>query len=90
MSTDHRAEAVGSLKYWANAEDSQTAISYASEATAHALLYAGDQLAALVEQQKVQLLVSAYVTGVPMTADERAVAQARIKAALGLAEGGAE
>lgn len=85
MSHDHRAEALAALRYWNNAEDSGTAISYASEGMVHALLYAGDQLAALVEQQRLQLLVSVSATAaVPLSDHDYAAIQARIRAGLGL------
>ncbi|MGW3545866.1 hypothetical protein ACWDNI_35735 [Nocardia niigatensis] len=90
MSTDHRASAAKALaNLVTKARTTEGQISYASEATAHALLYAGDQLAALVEQQKLQMLIGAYSTGaLPLNGDEREAVRAHIKAALGLADGG--
>ncbi|MEU1432160.1 hypothetical protein ABZ412_34340 [Nocardia sp. NPDC005746] len=87
MSTDHRAAALNALENAASTPYSD-AIAYTSEAAAHALLYAGDQLAALVEQQKLQMLISAYVTAaVPLNDEERQAIRKHIKAALGLAGG---
>lgn len=59
-------------------------------ASARATLAVADQLAALVEQQRLQLLVSICATSaVTLSDSEHAEIQRQIRAGLGLAEGGA-
>ncbi|WP_280244986.1 hypothetical protein [Nocardia abscessus] len=56
--TDHRTAAVKTLGYIRQAYEDSRSTALASEATAHALLYLGDQVRALVELQRptVELL----------------------------------
>lgn len=56
--TDHRARALSALGYIPAADNEARHTALASEATAHALLYVGDQLAAIVEGQKLGNLIA--------------------------------
>jgi len=59
-------------------------------ALAHSLLYAGDQLAALVEQQRLQMLITLCATSAVTLSDaEFADLQRQIRIGLGL-DGGAQ
>lgn len=56
--TDHRARALNALGYIPDSDSDMRHGALASEATAHALLYVGDQIAALVEGQKLGNLIA--------------------------------
>ncbi|WP_040815088.1 hypothetical protein [Nocardia concava] len=60
----------------------------AAQDTPRALRAIANQLAALVEQQKLHLLITSYVTAaVPLNNEEREAVRAHIRVALGLSGG---
>lgn len=63
MSAEHRLKALDALNLIPMADNPAAEMASASEATAHALLYVGDQLAQLVEQQKLANVIASYNSG---------------------------
>ncbi|MFI6368903.1 hypothetical protein ACIBG0_40030 [Nocardia sp. NPDC050630] len=83
---DHRKQATIALTHIASATDTAREVSYASEATAHALIYLGDQARELVEQLRIGNVIAALGTDGEdglIDIEDQAAAEVYVRARIG-------